>query len=880
MASVRKRLSTKHLPIFIAFVVGFVGVGLAPAIAVEGRVIDVVSVTWSGASQLAKSVDEIATAIDTGVNPRWKSYTTLVGDNKDRVISFKTGKVLASPIVITSRMPCTGKEASSFIYTIRAQAYKNLGISDSSNRYLVIASPKAGCVWSGRAPLGDATSTSGNLVLHDSGSAFVITHELGHTFGLGHTNFLRCDSTKKDGKWGEDCKAVEYGSSIDVMGNVDTVSTLNTYHQWRMGYMDTSQVKQVWQSETVNIKPSDFANGLKAIYLRDGSAAYWIEYRSAKPELLYKAGLVIYRLDPPPISSIVSPNPEDTSATEFGNELGADVWMLNLDSYKYILSKSVGSMTSNDASLYSGNIVISAKSDATGAAVTITRKADTTPPPVPPVIDSSQWRYPSLDIIKVGYEDAETSIASFQISVDGKESDLPGTVVDIWKPTYLNPFTAPKSIFVRDLPEGSYMFSLRAIDLAGNKSPWTTPMKAVIDRGRPVITNDFSISSITGNEISLEWNGAQDSGSGICQTNLVNQDGYVTQSIADKPVIKLIIGKKIVSKVQVFDCIGNGLTGDFSALVNSVSADKSSRTGKWSAAGANYSPGALKCVGKCSASFSAFGQINLLVGTGSAVLTSGTSNLATIPDSKSAKMRVGANVDVGATKKVIRVTGRNFVLVGLATFSTSVTNISDFDRVPAVTDDSLTDPVQVALSKYGFNAKDFSQEWTVIPMENGTTLKDPTLDLCGAAYPSEKERVERRQMRISNVISPYSFLSSEVVRYSSTSAAQNAQKELVKALVQCQIDKGYKDATGLLVPYTFSEIKNIPSGLVGENSRVLVRATIDTGFRAYQLLGFYQYNGAIFTGLYAMTTSKTVFTDAQVANWLQVAVTMALRLKG
>jgi hypothetical protein len=359
----------------------------------------------------------------------------------------------------------------------------------------------------------------------------------------------------------------------------------------------------------------------------------------------------------------------------------------------------------------------------------------------------------------------------------------------------------------------------------------------------------------------------------------VNEDGYVTQSIADKPIIKLIAGKKIASKVQVFDCIGNGLAGDFSALANSVNADKSSRTGKWSPAGSNYSAGSLKCVGKCSASFSALGQINLLMGSGSAVLTAGTTNLATIPDSKSAKMRVGANVDIGATKKVVRITGRNFVLVGLASLSTSISNISDFDRIPAATDDSLKDPVQVALSKYGFNSSDFSQEWTVLPMENGTTLKDPTLDLCSATYPSEKERVERRQMGISKVKLPYSFLSSEVVRYSSAAAAQNAQKELVKALAQCQIDKGYKDATGALVSYSFSEIKNIPTGLVGENSRVLVRATIDTGAKTRQLLGFYQYNGAIFTGLYVMSATETSFTEAQVASWLQVALTMASRLK-
>ena len=99
-------------------------------------------------------------------------------------------------------------------------------------------------------------------------------------------------------------------------------------------------------------------------------------------------------------------------------------------------------------------------------------------------------------------------------------------------------------------------------------------------------------------------------------------------------------------------------------------------------------------------------------------------------------------------------------------------------------------------------------------------------------------------------------------------------------MAQCQVDKGYKDATGALMPYVFAEIKNIPTGVVGEGSRVFVRATIDSGANARQLLGFYQFNGAMFTGLYVMTSSEVAYTDAQVATWLQVAATMASRLKG
>lgn len=876
MTHVKKRVAW-----LTAFIIGFATVGAAPSFALDERVIDIVEVTWPGAVAPVADATKMADVVNKDVNTDWKIFTTLYGDTKDRVVSFSAGKVLKAPIQLLGKMPCTGSAAGQFIDSIRPEAYSRLGISNNSNRYLLVVSPKAGCIWSGRAQLGDKNSKNGTLIIQDTASSFVISHELGHTFGLGHSNFLRCENAAYDGAWSDICKGVEYGGAIDVMGNIDTRSPLSTYHQWRMGLIDDSQIKQVWKSEVVTLAPSDFAEGIKAIFIRDGKAAYWIEYRRKIDGATYKPGLAIYRLDPPPATSVVTPNTSD-DLTSFGNALGTDLWLLNLDTYQYRDSKSVGgSMTALTASTYSGKVSFSAVPSETQAVVTITKKVEASALPIPELVPVDQWKSPNMTILKKGDEVVDTALVGFEGSINGVVQSLKASDIDGWIPTFLNPFIPPKTLYVRDLPEGSYNFALRTIDIVGNKSEWSPTVKVTIDRADPVVTNSFAVSAISPTDISVAWKGATDAGSGICEASVVDEDGLVVQTSTTKnsPTLKLEIGSTLSGNARVFDCIGNGLSGELTMKHIINTASKGTKTGKWSSVN-TYGAGAMKCIGKCTISFSVSGIQDVVVGTGTASVAISGKTVATITDNKSAKPRIGTTINVGENKKVVRLSGSNFVVVGLSSLETTLGSLKEYDRAPAVIDTSLSDAKQIKLSKYGFRADDFSQEWTVLPMARGTTLDDPTLDLCNAKFDSEKGRAERRQMSVVKSGSTFAFLSSEVVRYESVDAANTALKELKKVLEDCKSLGGFKDATGAISPYTFRSLPTLPATVVSESNRVFVHATIGSGAESRQMLAFYQFNGDLFTGLYILTASENPFTDAQVAKWVKVAATMGQRLQG
>ena len=865
-----------YLSLALALLLGLISG--PPARAVDNRTIDIVSISWRGSPALAGGVDKAQEEIEKKVGPLWRNLTTISADPEDRSIQFNFGRSLAEPIQLSFAMPCDNNFGT-WTTAVRVETYKRLGITNWQSRYLLILAPDTGCIWSGRALLGKAKEPGGVLVLHNSVSGFVIAHELGHGLGLGHSNLMRCGSGVSDGPWSS-CRAIEYGGSVDLMSNVDVSTPLSTYHQWRMGLLSASDIKQSWRSESIEINAVDSYGKARAIFLRDGGATYWVEYRRASAN--YQAGLVIYRTDPPPNSSIVSPNAFD-SQQDFNDGVGTDIWMLNLDNYNYARSSSTGSMSlgaGKSATLYSGNIGITlATASDTSAVVNITRRESTLTKPI--LTSTNTWRSPEALILDSNYNNSLSAIEAFEADIDGVIQAITPSKVEGWRPTYLDPFTEPMVLRLKDLPEGQYFLSIRVKSYLGNWSPWSDKVQANIDRGAPIMGSEYLISKIQSGKVSVELSGIRDLGSGLCQSQLVNPEGWILakSTLKAKPQFTFENGDFKSIELEVFDCLGNGRAASISVESAFTPAANLKLSGKWIEAGNQFPAGSLKCSTRCTAYSTGKGVAALALGSGSAQFSVVGASAKSVVSSRNGDSFKAESINLGNRAKTAKVTGSNFVLVGMATAKITISNIVAANFFNSEPDPSLLEPIQSVLSRYGFNSADFASEWRIAPMARGTTLEDPTLDLCSAQYDSELLRSERRQVVANKVGNPYLFLSSESVRYKSIAAAEQALKEVKLSYANCLKNSGGNERDGLFTKYEFLELPPLASNLITPSNSVIVHAKIGEGNSTRYLFGAYQYRGDLFTGLYVVSGASRPFSQEELKRWLDVAVIMAERLK-
>lgn len=139
------------------------------------------------------------------------------------------------------------------------------------------------CVWGGVTLNVTINGVTVPAALSNGGASINIIHELGHAFGLAHSNALTCvDVTGARISVGGTCTPREYGDVFDVMAA--TFRHMNAFQKMRLGVLSGANVKTVATSGTYQISMLESRASTPQVIVVPirstlGQYSYYLEYR-------------------------------------------------------------------------------------------------------------------------------------------------------------------------------------------------------------------------------------------------------------------------------------------------------------------------------------------------------------------------------------------------------------------------------------------------------------------------------------------------------------------------------------------------------------------------------------------------------------------------
>ncbi len=110
----------------------------------------------------------------------------------------------------------------------------------------------------------------------------ILNHEIGHTFGLGHSNSLDCDEKTV---W-SDCSISYYGNAFDTMGYPDGARAYNYRQQLKLGWINSDNVLVINQPGSYHLDNLQTPGGVVGaqIYMPNRTAPpiFGLEHRKAE----------------------------------------------------------------------------------------------------------------------------------------------------------------------------------------------------------------------------------------------------------------------------------------------------------------------------------------------------------------------------------------------------------------------------------------------------------------------------------------------------------------------------------------------------------------------------------------------------------------------
>lgn len=290
--------------------------------------IDLVTLNFGDGLEIANSLEELQSNL---VNYTIPYYNNLL--NRD----FEIGYIDHKPLNSIKSIDCESSSHASFIANLGNEFYARKGISHK-NRYLFILASRGSseCSWAGKSVIGSRDAYRGDILLLDFISPEILNHELGHSFGLGHSNIVNCP-TKSDAPL-KDCKVIEYGANIDPMGNLYTDKLMNGENLFKLGILSEKNILSLSNSVSTRIYPTDTEKSdlVKVVYINNNGEKYMIQLFKNSEQERYSLAVIK------------------------GVDLkdGSDSHILNLGEYQYKGYYAEGSFTSDSFQTYDGNITL------------------------------------------------------------------------------------------------------------------------------------------------------------------------------------------------------------------------------------------------------------------------------------------------------------------------------------------------------------------------------------------------------------------------------------------------------------------------------------------------------------------------------------------
>lgn len=379
------------------------------------------------------------------------------------------------------------------------------GVSLSSYQYTVYAFPQAAsCGWAGLAYLpGTGSWINGAMTLR------VVSHELGHNFGVHHASTLACSNAGVPSTFAGTCSQSEYGDPFTVMGAAQTRHH-NNWHRAQLGW--TADAQTVTTSGTYLLTPAELTGAPHMLRVARGDGTYLnLEFR--QPWGIFDN----FSAGDPVVNGVSIRIAPSTSSLVQSKLVDANPSTSSFSDAALATAQSV-------TDPLTGVSITTLSVGPAGASVAIQFAADSLPPSGPASLSAMPSSSSAIQLSWPAATD-NVGVAGYQVY---RNSALIGTTTAL---SYLDSGLQPQT---------SYGYEVRAYDAAGNVGPAATASATTpgADTASPSVPSNLKATLQKGRKVALSWNASTDD-VGVAGYDVYRNDvrvaGPVGTSYTDRP---------------------------------------------------------------------------------------------------------------------------------------------------------------------------------------------------------------------------------------------------------------------------------------------------------------------------------------------------------